>query len=428
MFVDKATIKIIGGNGGNGCISFLRDRHTPNGGPDGGDGGRGGNIIFKATKDMSTLMDFKFKRQFKAENGHDGTKKNSSGRYGEHLTINVPVGTIIREKESNKIMADMAKDGETKIIIRGGKGGRGNQHFATPSMQAPRYAEKGREAKEYEVVLELKLLADVGIIGLPNVGKSTLLAMATNANPKIANYHFTTLTPNLGVVRSRYGGDFVLADIPGIVEGASEGVGLGFDFLRHVERTKIFIHVLDMSDQGTEPIVAFNTLKKEIETYNSKLATRPTIIATNKMDMPESVEALANFKKENKNIDNIEIVEISAATNQGIDELLDKAAKLLEKHAGDIIFDEDFEEYIESQQERSAFTIEQKTTKDGKLFDVKGNGIDRMLGYTSLETEKGFAFFQKYMRDQGIIAGLKDAGIEEGDTVKMYELEFEYYE
>ena len=424
MFVDKAIIKIIGGNGGNGCISFLRDRHTPNGGPDGGDGGRGGNIVFKAVKDLSTLMDFKFKRQFKAENGHDGTKKNSSGKYGEHLVINVPVGTIIREKESGKIMADMSKDGETKIIIHGGKGGRGNQHFATPSMQAPRYAEKGREAKEYEVILELKLLADVGIIGLPNVGKSTLLSMATNANPKIANYHFTTLTPNLGVVRSKYSGDFVLADIPGIVEGASEGVGLGFDFLRHVERTKIFIHVLDMSYDGTEPIVAFNTLKKEIETYNAKLANRPTIIAANKMDMPESKERLDEFRKQ---VD-FEIVEISAATNKGIDNLLEKAAKLLEKHANDVIFEEDFEEYKETEQERTAFTIEQKTTKEGRLFDVKGNGIDRMLGYTSLDTEKGFAFFQKYMRDQGIIHGLKEAGVKEGDTVKMYELEFEYYD
>ena len=427
MFVDKATIQIIGGNGGNGCISFLRDRHTPNGGPDGGDGGRGGDVVFKAVKDMNTLMDFKFKRQFKAENGHDGTKKNCSGKYGEHLIIPVPVGTIIREKASNKIMADMSTDGEEKVLIRGGRGGRGNQHFATPSMQAPRYAEKGRTAKAYDVVLELKLLADVGIIGFPNVGKSTLLAMATNANPKIANYHFTTLTPNLGVVRGKYGSDFVLADIPGIVEGASEGVGLGFEFLRHVERTKVFIHVIDMSYDSQAPIEAYTKLQNEMELYKENLSKRPSLIAANKMDMPESAERLVEFKQALGDT-SLEILEISAATNQGIDALLERAAKLLEKHGDDVIFEEDFEVYVESDADRSAFTIEEKTTRDGKLFDVKGRGIDRMLGYTSLETEKGFAFFQKYLRDQGIIKGLKEAGIQEGDTVKLYELEFEYFE
>ncbi|MCL1935292.1 MAG: GTPase ObgE [Defluviitaleaceae bacterium] len=420
MFVDKAKIKITGGNGGNGCMSFLRDRHTPNGGPDGGDGGRGGDIIFRATKDMSTLMDFKFKRHFKAENGEDGRKKNSSGKYGEHLIINVPVGTIIREAISGKIMVDMSKDGEEKVIIKGARGGRGNQHFATSVMQAPKYAEKGKKSKEYDIILELKLLADVGIIGMPNVGKSTLLKMATNANPKIANYHFTTLTPNLGVVRSKYGTDFVLADIPGLVEGASDGVGLGYDFLRHVERTKIFIHVLDMSEQTEDPLNSLEKINNELKKYKPELLERPTVIVANKMDLPESSKKLEELiKKINK-----DILPISAATNRGINELLEKVAYLLEKHKEDIVFKEEYEEYIETEEEKTSFTIEKPSAR---IFDIRGTGIAKMLGYTSLETEKGFAFFQKYLRENGIIKALEEKGIEEGDTVRMYDLEFEYY-
>ncbi len=255
MFIDRVKIKIKGGNGGNGCVSFYRAKYVVNGGPDGGDGGKGGDIIFEATKDINTLMDFRYKRTFKAMPGEDGGKKNCSGKDAENIIIKVPVGTIIKEAKTNKIMADMVVDGEQKVIIKGGKGGKGNQHFATPTRQAPRYAEKGRISKEYEVILELKLIADVGLIGFPNVGKSTLLSMVTNANPKIANYHFTTLAPNLGVVRSRWGDDFVMADIPGLIEGASDGVGLGHEFLRHVERTKVFIHVVDCAGiEGDNPI------------------------------------------------------------------------------------------------------------------------------------------------------------------------------
>ena len=415
MFIDKVKIKITGGNGGNGCVSFLRDRHTPNGGPDGGDGGRGGDIVFEATKDINTLMDFRYNRHFKAANGEDGRKRNSSGAYADHLTIRVPVGTVIKEAESGKIMADLSKDGETRVIIKGGRGGKGNQHYATPAMQAPRYAQKGQESRSYEVVLELKLIADVGIIGMPNVGKSTLLSMATNANPKIANYHFTTLSPNLGVVRSKWGEDFVLADIPGLVEGASEGVGLGHDFLRHVERVKAFIHVLDFAEE--DPLAPMDIILKELENYNPDLLDRPRVLVANKMDLPEAVENFKKFK------DQMTIIPISAATNQGIDDILAVTAEMVKNAPEDITFEVDYEELELSDEEFHAFTI---NMLDGN-FNVEGDGLRKMLGYTSLETEKGFAFFQKYLREKGIIDGLEAAGIAEGDTVQIYDLLFDYY-
>lgn len=420
MFVDKVTIKIESGHGGHGCVSFLRDRHTPNGGPDGGDGGKGGNIIFVATKNMSTLMDFRYKKHFKADNGEDGSNKNSSGKWANDLIIKVPIGTIIKEKNSQKIMADMAKENDEKILVKGGRGGRGNQHFATSVMQAPRYAEKGKPSKAYDVILELKLIADVGIIGLPNVGKSTLLSMATNANPKIANYHFTTLAPNLGVVSSKWGKDFVLADIPGIVEGASYGVGLGHDFLRHVERTKILIHVIDMSGLEEEPINALNKINNELKLYNPNLLNKPIILVANKMDIPNAYENLQHFKGDF----NSTIIPISAATNKGIDELLQKAASLLEEYEDDIVFEEDYDQYIYEKDIEDNFTINKKSKG---LFVVKGSSIEKMLGYTNLESEKGFAFFQKYLREKGIIKLLEKKGINEGDTVIVYDLEFEYY-
>lgn len=426
MFVDKAKIKISGGNGGNGCVSFLRDRHTPNGGPDGGDGGRGGSVIFCATKDMNTLLDFRYIKHFKADNGEDGKNKNCSGKAAQDLIIRIPVGTIIREALTGKIMADLAKDGDKKTLIKGGRGGRGNQHFATPAMQAPRYARPGQKAKEYDIILELKLIADVGIVGLPNVGKSSLLAMATNANPKIANYHFTTLTPNLGVVRSRWGSDFVLADIPGIIEGASQGAGLGLDFLRHIERTKILIHMLDMSDQTQAPSDALKKIEQELATYNQELAKRPKIIAANKMDIPQATEQLNELKKQADIT--VDIVPISAATKSGIDVLLEKTANLLAIHKNDIIFLEEYEEYQDPQQIHKTFSVEKiKGPKQEDVFCVEGEGIAKMLGYTNLETEKGFAFFQKYLKEKGILQALEQAGVQEGDTVNIYELQFEYF-
>lgn len=428
MFVDRVKINIKAGNGGHGAVSFYRAKYITNGGPDGGDGGKGGNVVFIADEGLNTLMDFRFKKKFKAEHGVNGSKRNCSGADGDDIIIKVPVGTIIKEAESGKIMLDLVEANTPKVLIRGGRGGKGNQHFATPTRQAPRYAENGRTAKEYDVILELKLIADVGLVGLPNVGKSTLLSMVTNANPKIANYHFTTLSPNLGVVRSRWGTDFVMADIPGLIEGASEGIGLGHSFLRHVERTKVFIHVVDASGlEGDDPLENIEKINKELEKYNSNLLDRPVVIACNKMDLPESQENYLKIKElyeNNSKNKNVKVFPISAATNSGLDELLGEVADILKNYPEDIIFEEEFEAYIETQVVEESFTV---THVDQKYYLVEGIGVEKMIGYTSIDTEKGFAFFQKYLRDKGIIKELEEQGIQEGDTVRIYDLEFDYY-
>lgn len=424
MFVDRAKIHIKGGNGGNGAVSFYRAKYITHGGPDGGDGGKGGDVIFVADEDMNTLMDFRYRRMFKAAQGGDGGKRNCTGADGESVVIKVPVGTVIREANSNKIMADLTVNGQRKVLIKGGKGGKGNQHFATPTRQAPRYAERGRLSKEYDVILELKLIADVGLIGFPNVGKSTILSMVTNANPKIANYHFTTLSPNLGVVRSRWGEDFVMADIPGLIEGASEGVGLGHEFLRHVERTKVFIHVVDGAAlEGNDPIDNIEKINDELEKYKEGLSERPTVIAVNKMDIPGAEENYEKIKAKYES-DTIKVFPISAATNTGLDEMLAAVAALLRDYPEDIVFEEDYEEYDEAPEDTAPFTIEQY---DDHYFVVEGTGVEKMMGYTNIDTEKGFAFFQKYLREKGIIDALEEKGIQEGDTVKIYDLEFEFY-
>lgn len=424
MFVDRVKIHIKAGNGGNGCVSFYRAKYVTNGGPDGGDGGKGGNVVFIADEGINTLMDFRYKKIFKAENGLDGGKRNCTGGNGNDVIIKVPVGTIIREAETGKIMADMVIPFEEKILIKGGKGGKGNQHFATPTRQAPRYAERGRIAKEYDVILELKLIADVGLIGFPNVGKSTLLSMVTNANPKIANYHFTTLSPNLGVVRSKWGDDFVMADIPGLIEGASEGIGLGHEFLRHVERTKVFIHVVDASGiEGVCPLENIEKINDELKKYNENLLDRPMVIACNKMDIPEARE---NFEKIKSIYEpkGIKVYPISAATNNGLDELLAEVASILKDYPENIVFEEDFVPYVEVSLDSEPFTV---SSIDDGYYVVEGVGVEKMMGYTNIDTEKGFAFFQKYLRDKGIIDALEEKGIQEGDTVRIYDLEFDYY-
>ncbi len=425
MFVDRVKIHIKGGKGGNGCVSFYRAKYITHGGPDGGDGGKGGDVVFVADSGANTLMDFRYKRIFKAEGGCDGEKRNRSGADGADVVIKVPAGTIIREANSNKVMADLTKPGEKKIIIKGGRGGRGNQHFATPTRQAPRYCEAGKESKEYDVVLELKLLADVGLVGLPSAGKSTILKMATNANPKIAAYHFTTLSPNLGVVR-QYGRDFVLADIPGLIEGASEGVGLGHDFLRHVERTKVFIHVVDAAAlEGTDPVENVRLINEELRKYKEELLDRPMIIAANKMDLPGSQE---NFErlKEAFEAEGMKVFPVSAAMNQGIGEILDECGKVLEDFPDDIVFAEEYDEFIDDvSEDMSAFTV---TEVEKGYFLVEGAGVERMIGYTNIENEQGFAFFQKYIREKGIVDALKEKGIKDGDTVRIYDLEFEFFD
>ena len=423
MFVDRVKIHVKGGNGGNGMVSFFRAKYITHGGPDGGDGGRGGDVIFVGDESMGTLMDFRYKRMFKAGNGQDGGKRNCFGKDGERVVIKVPVGTVIREAESGKIMADITKHGEEKILIHGGKGGKGNQHFATPTRQAPRYAEPGRVAKEYDVILELKLIADVGLIGFPNVGKSTLLSMVTNANPKIANYHFTTLAPNLGVVEGRYGDSFVLADIPGLVEGASEGVGLGHAFLRHVERTKVFIHVVDAAGvEGDDPVENVRKINQELEAYNPELMKRPQVIAANKTDIPGSEENVERLKEAYEK-EGFEVFPISAATNKGLDELLTKVAEILKNYPEDIVFEEEYEEYDEVAVDQEPFTIE----VEDEVYVVRGVGVEKMIGYTNIDTEKGFAFFQRYLKEKGIIEALEEKGIQEGDTVRIYDMEFEFW-
>lgn len=424
MFVDRVKIHIKGGNGGNGMVSFYRAKYITHGGPDGGDGGRGGNIIFVGDSGINTLMDFRYKRTFKAENGGDGGKLNCFGKDGKDVIIKVPVGTVIREAVSGKVMADIVKDKEEKVLIKGGKGGKGNQHFATPTRQAPRYAQKGVIAKEYDVILELKLIADVGLIGFPNVGKSTLLSMVTNANPKIANYHFTTLSPNLGVVEGKFGDSFVLADIPGLVEGASEGVGLGYEFLRHIERTKVFIHVVDASGiEGDDPVENIKKINNELFEYNNELINRPQVIAANKIDIPTSQENVKCLKEIYEPL-GYQVYPISAATNTGLDELLSAVAKILKNYPEDIIFEEEYEEYEEISLDSKPFDIE---VYDDNYYVITGVGVEKMMGYTNIDTEKGFAFFQKYLREKGIINALEEKGIKDGDTVKIYDFEFDYY-
>ena len=423
MFVDKVKIKIAGGKGGDGHVSFHRAKYVVNGGPDGGDGGKGGDIIFRVDENMATLLDFRYKRNYTAQAGQNGSKRNCSGKAAPDVIIDVPRGTIVREAESGQIMADLTENGEQRILIKGGKGGKGNQHFATSRRQAPRYAERGRDSKAYEVILELKTLADVGIIGLPNVGKSTLLSMVTNANPKIANYHFTTLSPNLGVLRNRHGEDIVLADIPGLVEGASRGVGLGHDFLRHVERTKVLIHVVDASGLENDPLDAMAQISNELAEYSEKLAARPQVIAANKMDISEAQENLERIIEVCKP-KGIEVYAISAASNQGLDELMDAAYKLVKNYPEDIIFAEDFIEFNEEEARNAPFTV---SMVDDGYFLVEGIGVEKMVGFTNVDTEKGNAFFQRYLKDRGIIAELENSGIQEGDTVKIYDMEFEYF-
>ncbi len=427
MFIDRVKIHVKAGNGGNGCVSFYRAKYITNGGPDGGDGGKGGDIVLLADPSLTTLVDFRYKTVFKAKPGDDGGKLNCSGKSAEDLIIRVPVGTVVREAHTNKIMADMVEPGESKVLIQGGRGGKGNQHFATPSRQAPKYAQPGKIAKEYDIILELKLIADIGIIGFPNVGKSSLLAVLTNANPKIANYHFTTLSPNLGVVRSKWGNDFVLADIPGLVEGASEGIGLGHQFLRHVERTKVLLHVVDVSQsEGREPIEDIECINNELKNYNPKLLNRPQIIVANKMDLNFENIAENNYQKIKQEYEpkGFKVFATSTATGSGLTELVKGCWDILQNYPEDVIFESDFDEFEDITIDEKPINVEK--IKEG-VYKVTGEAILKMLGYTNLETEKGFAFFQKYLRDKGIIQKLEELGINEGDLVKLYDLEFDYF-
>ncbi len=430
MFADRAKIYIKSGKGGDGHVSFRREKYVTNGGPDGGDGGDGGSVYFVVDEGLNTLTDFRHIRKYSAGNGEEGGKRNCAGKKGEDIFIKVPAGTVIKESESGKVITDMSGDNTKVMILKGGKGGNGNQHYATSTMQAPKYAQPGQPAMELELILELKVIADVGLVGFPNVGKSTFLSKVTNARPKIANYHFTTLNPNLGVVDLENAKGFVIADIPGLIEGASQGVGLGYEFLRHIERTKVIVHIVDAaSTEGREPIEDIYAINKELEAYNPEIASRPQIIAANKIDV-----MYMNLDKDDiiKRIKNefepkgIPVYPISAVSGQGLRELLYAVQNKLDGlDDKPIVFEQEYipEEHLSIQNE--PFTVEYDEEKDE--YVVEGPRIEKMLSYTNLESEKGFRFFQNFLKDNDILNKLEELGIEEGDTVRMYGLSFDYY-
>ena len=429
MFADRATIIIRSGKGGDGHVSFRREKYVPDGGPDGGDGGNGGDVIFEIDEGQNTLGDYRHKRKYKAGDGEEGGKKRCHGSNGNDVVLKVPEGTVIMDAQSGKVIADMSGENRRQVVLKGGHGGKGNQHYATPTMQVPKYAQPGQPAQELEVLLELKVIADVGLVGFPNVGKSTFLSRVTNARPKIANYHFTTLSPNLGVVDTENGG-FIIADIPGLIEGASEGVGLGHEFLRHIERTRVIIHIVDAaSTEGRDPVEDIYKINKELEAYNQEIASRPQVIAANKIDCiynNEEEDPIQRLKQEFEP-KGIKVYPISAVTGQGVRELLFHVKELLDAcPRKSIVFEQEFFPEDALVAENLPFTVE-ADPEDSSVIIVEGPRIEKMLGYTNLDSEKGFAFFQKFLKEGGILEELEKAGIQDGDTVRMYGFEFDYY-
>lgn len=429
MFADRAKIFIRSGKGGDGHVSFRRELFVPNGGPDGGDGGKGGDIIFEVDEGLNTLNDYRHKAKYCAQPGEEGGKKRCHGKNGTDLILKVPEGTLIKDAESGKVIADMSGDNKRQIVLKGGRGGKGNMNYATATMQVPKYAHPGQSAKELWVQLELKVIADVGLVGFPNVGKSTFLSRVTNARPKIANYHFTTLNPNLGVVDLDGGKGFVIADIPGLIEGASEGVGLGHEFLRHIERTKVIIHVVDAaSTEGRDPVDDIYKINEELKAYNPRMATLPQVIAANKTDViysedEDPVERIrAEFEPQG-----MKVFSISAVSGKGLKELLYYVRELLDalpKEA--VVFEQEYDPNEYNPNDNLPYTVE-KSEEEENTYVVEGPKIERMLGYTNLDSEKGFQFFQNFLKTTGILDELEAAGIQEGDTVRMYGLKFDYY-
>ena len=424
MFVDVAKIRIKSGDGGNGRVSFRREKYVPNGGPDGGDGGNGGSVIAIVDIGMRTLMDFRYKTRYFAQKGEDGGKQKKTGKSSEDLVIKVPLGTVIRDAATGKVIVDMSEDAQSYVLARGGKGGKGNWHFATPTRQAPTFAEKGGDGVEREVLLELKLIADVGLVGFPNVGKSTFLAATTQAKPKIANYHFTTLQPNLGVVEQVKGKSFVIADIPGLIEGAKEGIGLGHEFLRHVERTKLLIHVIDISgSEGRDPYEDFCTINAEIFGYSERLMDRTQVIAANKIDLMEDEDTLRDFTKK-VSAEGYKVFPISAATGEGLDTLLNHVTTLLDT-IGEIPLVEPEEYYDEVLDPNDHWNV--NYYMDDEIYCVDGPYIERLVYSTDLNDIESLRRFQNVLMQRGVFDQLKEMGIEDGDTVRILSFEFEYY-
>ena len=422
MFTDYVKITAKAGNGGNGAISFRREKYVAAGGPDGGDGGKGGDIYFEVDPDSNTLIDFRYKKKFKAENGKNGEGAHKYGKSGEDLYIKVPIGTIVRDAETNKVLADLSNPGQKALILSGGRGGKGNSHFATSTRQAPRFAQDGEKGKEKELILELKLLADVGLIGFPNVGKSTFLSMTTSATPKIADYHFTTLEPNLGVVKTDYGDSFVIADIPGIIEGASEGTGLGIQFLRHIERTRLLLHVIDVSgSEGRDPVQDFYTINEELKKYSEKLSKRKQVIVANKIDVMQDEELYKNLEKVAKE-NNMDIFKISAATGEGISELMKYVSATLKTIPKEDLI-EITDKKVYTLKDEDEYTIQKV---DGK-FVIKGESVEKVMRRVNIADNESLYYFQKSLDNLGVNQKLKEMGIKEGDIVKIedYELEWE---
>ena len=422
MFIDYAKIYVNAGKGGNGAVSFRREKYIAAGGPDGGDGGKGGNVYFEVDSDTNTLIDFRYKKKFKAENGQNGEGARKSGKSGEDLYIKVPIGTIIKDAKTEEVLADMSEKGQKTLVLKGGRGGKGNTHFATSTRQAPRFSQGGEEGEEKELILELKLLADVGLIGFPSVGKSTILSVVTAATPKIADYHFTTLEPNLGVVKPEYGDSFVMADIPGLIEGASEGTGLGIQFLRHIERTRLLLHVIDVSaSEGRNPVEDFYIINKELEKYSKKLAKRKQIIVANKIDAmqdPKLYEDLEKLAKDN----NMEIFKISAATGEGIKELIHEVSKILKTLPK--------EQQVEVSTQRKVYKLEEEEPytiiKKDDMYIVDGPAIRELMRKVNMEDYESMYYFQKRLEEMGVNKKLKDAGVQEGDTVKVFDYLLEW--
>ena len=425
MFIDKARIFVKAGNGGNGAVAFRKEKYVPAGGPDGGDGGNGASVIFEVDLGLRTLMDFKYQRKYHAEPGGDGTKGKRAGKNGEDLVLKVPAGTVIKDEATGLILADLKEEGDRAIIAKGGSGGKGNQHFANSVRQAPAFAKSGTDGQERWVVLELKMIADVGLLGFPNVGKSTFLSVVTKAKPKIANYHFTTLTPNLGVVQTKFGESFVLADIPGLIEGAAEGIGLGHDFLRHVERTKVLIHIVDISGiEGRDALEDFDKINDELRLYNERLSTRPQVVVANKADILEDESIFEDFKNELESR-GYKVFKMSAATRQGVDEVIAYVTQLLQEVEDvELVTEEEMYRPELDVQEEEGLTIE--VDEDG-VYVVEGKALRRIMYSVNFDDMESLQYFQKAMESQGVFDRLREMGIEDGDTVRIYELEFEFY-
>ena len=423
MLVDYTKIFVKSGDGGNGAITFRREKYVAAGGPDGGDGGKGGDVYFIVDPDSNTLINFRYNKKYKAKNGENGSGNNCYGKKGEDLYIKVPLGTVIKDSETGKVIADLSTPGQKELVLPGGRGGKGNSHFATATRQAPHFAQGGEKGEEKELILELKLLADVGLVGFPNVGKSTILSMVTAARPKIADYHFTTLEPNLGVVKTEYGDSFVIADIPGIIEGASEGVGLGLQFLRHIERTRLLLHVIDVSGaEGRNPVQDFKTLYTELKKYSEKLASRTQIIVANKIDSMQDERGYNELEQMAKEL-NLEIYKISAATGQGLKELFKIVSERLKTLPKEELMEVDEKVVYTLQEEKQGFEIRQENGE----FVVSGPDVDKLMNRVNLADNESMYYFQKMLANLGIEDALIKAGVKDGDTVRFNDWEFDWY-